>query len=274
MIEKTKLNNKSNMAAQEKKLPKRLSIFLDNKTHNKLKSFSIINGVNMSKIVKTLIDQSEIKISVRDKFTLFLERKVNQCRVNPSIFELPEETMQKIVEMREKNHTSYSEVVRALITNADLDHIAIITPTRWSGGMSINKRALTIPKNYTLMLRSTLDKKTDTKLRDFATQNKLPKSEIIRVLIDKLGSKINQKDISKCIEERNLSNKKDRIANTFYVSSKTMNKVTNMIVKYNTHYSEIITAVINKADLNNMKFRTMGQIIKDAYSKKRRTVDW
>jgi hypothetical protein len=99
----------------------KLYVILDDKSYEKIKTFSVKNDISQAEIVRVLIDKSSINLKVRDKKTIQNDAKIKKL-TNTNVVDvtLAKELKDKIKDIILKNKTSYSEVVRTLINNTKL----------------------------------------------------------------------------------------------------------------------------------------------------------
>jgi metal-responsive CopG/Arc/MetJ family transcriptional regulator len=242
----------------------RLDILLDYNTKKKLKDFSIKHDVPTSEILRVLLEESNIKIDVKDKKTITNEAAHGHTHDIACPFYLPEELIDKIRKMRIENHTSYSEIVRNLIEKNDLKKMKF-RPTNEIISTVLNVEQENEASNYKMSSGQTyvnLPTETHKKLQDFITKNKNTFfiSEIIRVLIDTAEIQLFDKPIT-ATTVRDKSEYMTRHLCSFVLKKDTKYKLYQIRNKLNINYSDIITRIIDNADFEKMTFRKKKGII-------------
>ena len=106
----------------------KLQARLDNEAFDKIKSFAVLNDTSQSEIVRVLIEKSNVKINVRNRKTITDEaKKKGTVNTNLITVDLTDKLLLKIKNMRLKNNTSYSEIIRQLIHNTDFSKLTFKT---------------------------------------------------------------------------------------------------------------------------------------------------
>ena len=107
---------------------KRVGVILDAPTHKKTREFAVLNNVSQSEIIRVLIEKAPLKIDVRKIGSIILDAK-KKGKINKYTIKLllPEKLDLKLKKMSLTNDTSFSEIVRQLITNTDLNNLTYKT---------------------------------------------------------------------------------------------------------------------------------------------------
>ena len=107
---------------------KLLNIRLDAVINKKLKVFAVMNDVSYSEIVRVLLLKSKLKIKTRDKKTVIIDgqQTENKNVVRCGLY-LNDDEVMKLKKMHIENNASYSEIIRQLIANTDLDKLKFKT---------------------------------------------------------------------------------------------------------------------------------------------------
>ena len=105
-----------------------LGIVLDSQTYKKMKEFAVLNKISYSEIARVLLKKSPIKIDARDTKAVQNDAK-QKGRLNtlPAKLLLSESLDLKLRKMSLENNTSFSEIVRCLINNADFNSFTFRT---------------------------------------------------------------------------------------------------------------------------------------------------
>jgi hypothetical protein len=99
----------------------RILMRLDNFTNKKIKEFSTRSNVSLSEIARVLIDNSDLKLNARNFGAIIMHSKEKgELNNHKSQAWLTEELLDKIKEAALHYDTSYSEILRILIKEADL----------------------------------------------------------------------------------------------------------------------------------------------------------
>jgi hypothetical protein len=117
----------------------RMGMYLDDMTNNKIRDFSKMNDVSLAEIVRVLIDNSDMKFNARNYGTIVKHGKEKQVNKRMTLISLTQELFDKIDEAKSRYHTTYSEIIRILIREADLNSISFMTRAEMGYGR-INKR--------------------------------------------------------------------------------------------------------------------------------------
>ena len=101
---------------------------LDNFTNKKIKEFSTRSNVSLSEIARVLIDNSDLKLNARNFGAIVMHSKEKgELDNHKTSARLTEELLDKIKEAALHYDTSYSEILRILIKEADLDSMSFRT---------------------------------------------------------------------------------------------------------------------------------------------------
>ena len=105
---------------------------------------------------------------------------------------------------------------------------------------------------------------TYKKLKEFSTMNYISVSEVFRVLVEKSKIKLdNARDkftvSSNAYKDKNTN--KNRVM--FYLNKELIQKINKMKLENNASYSEIARCLIEGADFNKYKFKTLSEVYKN-----------
>jgi hypothetical protein len=101
---------------------------LDVPTHKRLKEFSLKNYVAFSEIARVLIENSDVKINVKDMGTVIRDgSQKGKTHKNIIVVYLNKELYEKLNKMKIENHASHSEIIRYLFENADFSKMKFKT---------------------------------------------------------------------------------------------------------------------------------------------------
>jgi hypothetical protein len=110
---------------------------LDAITHEKLKTFASTTDIAKSEIIRVLIEKAPLKIKARDRKDIFVDSlKGNKNTIRHLIY-LSDKVSDKLKKMRMNNDVSNGEIIRQLISTADLNALTFKT----KGENILNARA-------------------------------------------------------------------------------------------------------------------------------------
>ena len=106
----------------------RFAVMLDETTNQKLLEFSKANDVSCAEIIRTLIDQTSPSLKVKTREETMLESRKRGTAHKMTLYAIytNKETLDKIKKMKYELKTTYSEITRTLISNAELSKISNI----------------------------------------------------------------------------------------------------------------------------------------------------
>jgi hypothetical protein len=120
-------------------------------------------------------------------------------------------------------------------------------------------------KNLHIMLDAT----THKKLKTFAFENDVSKSEVVRVLLKKSKLKIKTRDKQTIDKDSKQDRKTNTFENGIYLSDEIFIKIKKMRMSNDASNAEIIRQLITNTDLSTLKFKTKGENILAGKSKKK-----
>ena len=214
-----------------------LNIKLYEQIFKKINKFTVIRGISLTNVIKTLVEKSNIKIDVQQYKTRHNKRRRKGCQVSMS-----GELLTKMNNMRLHNNITYNEIVNQLVMQADLNNMHFRA-----------KRE----KEKIGLITVSLDATTDTKIRKFISVRGLYLSQVIRALIKKSSIKITE--LRNKIDVINNSKQKDKIDLTTIVlilPKPLLIKLRKMSLKNGASCSEIIRVLIDRTDLDSLKIKT------------------
>jgi hypothetical protein len=254
---------------------------LDYQTYKKLKDFAAKTKTIQSEIIKTLLEQSDIRIETKSRSTIFKEGCRNPKKSIQTTFTISKKLKEKINKMRIENRTTYSEIIRRLVHNADLESLHF-TKTKTNKSKSANNITTAIIEDHSIsfaktsvptlkqknkrkkkleieadtdtsgkrkIINVTIYNKTSKHLNVFASKNGFTRSDVLKALIEHSNIKINISHSGTHFFEQ----KAKKMPNTFFVSGKALDKLDQMRIENRAAYSEIIEHLIEEADFKNMK---------------------
>ena len=124
-----------------------------------------------------------------------------------------------------------------------------------------------------LIISVRLDAPTHKKLKEFAIINHISLSEIFKVLIEKSNIKLKNVRLNgNVIWEARLKGKVNKSQVRVNATEDTISKLNKLRIENNASCSEIIRCLINEADFSKYKFKTIGEIYKEAIKKNKEKV--
>lgn len=105
-----------------------IAAMLDNNSYKKIKEFSVMNNISQSEIVRVLLNKIPLKINARDIGTVIQEAK-EKGKVNKKSIQIyiTDELVVKLRKMILLNNTSYSEIIRYVISTTDFSSMTFKT---------------------------------------------------------------------------------------------------------------------------------------------------
>jgi len=217
----------------------KIAISVNEETYRKLKLLSVENRIEMSDIVRVLINSSSIKVSdVRSKGHVVKDVHNGISSKKMIIVNLDSDTTNKLIKMKLKNNASYPEIIRCLIKGADFSKLNFVEDNNSE-------------RNVTVFL----DDSSYRKIKDFGTMNFISLHEIVEVLIKSSDIKVkNIEDVSELYKRSKSRICKHSVA--FYLSEELYIKMRRMRIKNGATNSKIIRNLVKNGDLDKLKFKS------------------
>ena len=105
-------------------------IRLDVETSKKLKIFAVMNNISYSEVIRVLLRKSklkDIKNKTRDSKKIDSDSKLGKTNIVRNGFHLFDDEILKLKKIYLETGASYSEIIRQLIANTDLDKLKFKT---------------------------------------------------------------------------------------------------------------------------------------------------
>jgi hypothetical protein len=219
-------------------MKKILTVRLNTETYNKLKLFSVEKCIDMSDIVRVLIDNSDMKVdNVRDIGNILMDvHKGIASRTRADVV-MDTDMVNKLEKMKIVNNAPYSEIIRCLIKEADF-----------------NKFNFVEKDNSERTVEAWLDDNDYKRLKEFSIINFVTFHEIIEVLIKSSDIKVkNIRSMSELYKKAKVRAYSHCVP--FYSSEELYIKLRKMRIENGATNCEIIRTLVKNCDLSKFKFK-------------------